>query len=393
MTPLNDRHDAHVGPRQTHVRRRAALAGALALALAIRALPAVAADAEPFDLAAELEAMVGLQPGGAAAIVRSEGEVTEAATGVINADGDPITVDTPIFLASASTPLSATMVLQLVDEGKVDLDKPVRTYLPDVEPLDPAATVRDLLTFREGSPFVYVELMDAVVEDPDRVWTTAEHLEFADRYEGREVGQPFPTMTGGVITWLLIEALDGRSYAESLSARIAEPLGLESTGFISSDASMPDGMGVGWSPQLGFLGDPSTETTALDSLGEAYASARDLLTFVVALNDGRLLSEESTSLMFDRELDAYSAGLATHETLLGPLEDDLPRLWGVRGLGGYGHSTVWATDPASGDVAVIVASNLDLRPSEVLAAWHAAGRGQLEPIGDISLDIVVRCPC
>lgn len=369
MTPLNDRHDAHVEARHTHARRRTALAGALALALAIPALPAVAADAEPFDLAAELEAMVGLRPGGAAAIVRSEGEVTEAATGVINADGDAITVDTPIFLASAQTPFSATMVLQLVEAGKIDLDEPVQTYLPDVQPLDPAATVRDLLTFREGSPFVYDELMDAVGEDPDKEWSTAEHLAFAAGYEPGDVGQSFPTMTGGVITWLLIEALDGRSYAESLSARIAEPLGLESTGFITSEASMPEGMGVGWNPQLDFLGDPRTETTALSSLGEAYASARDLLTFAIALNDGRLLSEESTSLMFDREAEGFSAGFATHEILLGSLEDDLPRLWGVQGWGGFGHSTVWATDPASGDVAVIVASNLELRSYDVLDAW------------------------
>ncbi len=336
--------------------------------------------------------MVGLQTGGAAAITVRGDEMTEAAAGVINADGDAITVDTPMFIDGAATPFSTAIILQLVDKGKVDLDDLVRTYLPDVEPLDAAATVRDLLTFREGSPPIYRELTEAMTADPGQTWTTAEMLEFAEPLEPNPVGQPLRTITGAAITWLLVEALDGRSYAESLSARVVEPLGLTSTGFITGDAPIPDGMGAGWSPPMGFIGDPSTEIRAITSVGETYASARDLLKFADALQEGRLLSEESMSLMFDPEADMYSAGLSMHETIPGIAEDGQPRLWAAMGQSAHGHGTVWAMDPASGDIAVIVASSLEIWPFDLLADWYAAGRARLEPSGT-PVPLRPPCPC
>jgi CubicO group peptidase (beta-lactamase class C family) len=68
----------------------------------------------------------------------------------------PMTADTLFPLGSASKAFTATAIALLADEGKIALDAPVRTYLPDFSLADPVATAtlttRDLLTHRSGLP-------------------------------------------------------------------------------------------------------------------------------------------------------------------------------------------------------------------------------------------------
>jgi CubicO group peptidase (beta-lactamase class C family) len=68
----------------------------------------------------------------------------------------PMTPDTLFTLGSCSKAFTATAIALLADEGKIGLDAPVRTYLPDFSLADPVAsatlTTRDLLTHRSGLP-------------------------------------------------------------------------------------------------------------------------------------------------------------------------------------------------------------------------------------------------
>ena len=93
-------------------------------------------------------------PGAAVAVYR-DGELVEAASGVLNlGTGVEATTDSLFQIGSITKLWTATLVLQLVDEGKLDLDAPVRTYLPDFELADSAAaatvTIRQLLTHTAG---------------------------------------------------------------------------------------------------------------------------------------------------------------------------------------------------------------------------------------------------
>ncbi|MBA2892048.1 serine hydrolase domain-containing protein [Nonomuraea soli] len=84
---------------------------------------------------------------GAAVAVDVGGEVAEAAAGVLNtATGVEATVDSLFQIGSITKVLTATLVMQLVHEGKVDLDAQVRTYLPGFRP----ATVRQLMCHVAG---------------------------------------------------------------------------------------------------------------------------------------------------------------------------------------------------------------------------------------------------
>ena len=68
----------------------------------------------------------------------------------------PVTPDTLFPLGSCSKAFTATAIALLADEGRIALDAPVRTYLPDFSLQDPVAsatlTTRDLLTHRSGLP-------------------------------------------------------------------------------------------------------------------------------------------------------------------------------------------------------------------------------------------------
>src|SRR5213078_3078408 len=87
--------------------------------------------------------------------VLQDGKITQAAAGVINLDtGVEATTDTLFQIGSISKVWTTTVIMQLADEGKLDLDAPVQTYLPGFKVADPevsaAVTLRHLLTHTSG---------------------------------------------------------------------------------------------------------------------------------------------------------------------------------------------------------------------------------------------------
>jgi CubicO group peptidase (beta-lactamase class C family) len=75
--------------------------------------------------------------------VLAGGEVVEAATGVLNLrTGHPVTTDSLFQIGSITKVWTVTLVMQLVDEGLLDLDEPIVTYLPEFRVADPEVTAR-----------------------------------------------------------------------------------------------------------------------------------------------------------------------------------------------------------------------------------------------------------
>ena len=91
----------------------------------------------------------------AAVAVLVDGEIVDHATGTLNtATGVEATTDSVFQIGSITKVWTATLVMQLVDEGLVGLDEPVRTYLPEFRLADAdaadAITVRQLLSHQAG---------------------------------------------------------------------------------------------------------------------------------------------------------------------------------------------------------------------------------------------------
>ena len=164
----------------------------------------------------------------AAGGVLSDGVVVDHAAGVLSrATGVEATTDSVFQIGSVTKLWTSTLVMQLVDEGEVELDATVRTYLPEFRIADEDAarriTVRQLLTHTsgfEGDIFTDTGVGDDCVE----------------RYLGvlHEVPQLFPpgamwsyNNAGFTVLGRLVEVLRAKPYDVCLRTHLVEPLGID----------------------------------------------------------------------------------------------------------------------------------------------------------------------
>lgn len=167
---------------------------------------------------------------GAAFAVLADGEVVDgAAGGLSTTTGVGATADSVFQIGSITTVWTATLVMQLVDEGRLDLDAPVRTHLPEFRIADESAaatiTTRQLLKHTagfEGDIFTDTGVGDDCVE---------KYLEVL-----HEVPQLFPpdelfsyNNAGFCVLGRLVEVLRGKPFDVCLREHLATPLGLTHT--------------------------------------------------------------------------------------------------------------------------------------------------------------------
>lgn len=199
-------------------------------------------EEDPLDaVAAELEAVLvdWQEQNGAPAVslsVRLPGqEPINIASGVTDlVTEEPVSTDDYFRIASITKPMTAAVVLQLVDEGLVELDVPVRTYLPAwLEGYQYAdeITIRQLMDHTNGlkeyalDPVFYSlagQRLETPIEPEEIIeWLASQEPLFAP-------GEQYSYETGGFLSLgRVIEAVTGNSAAAEMRARIFEPAGAE----------------------------------------------------------------------------------------------------------------------------------------------------------------------
>ena len=201
--------------------------------------------------------------------------------------------ETRFRIASMFKMFTAVAVLQLVDAGKLDLDGALATYLPDYPNRDLATqvSIRHLLTHSGGTGDVFTPEYFARREQ------VREHQDYLDLF-----GQRAPEFTPGsatrysnygyVLLGAIIEQVSGRSYYDYLQAEVFAPAGMTASGALPEQQA-PTQLAVGYTIQDGRLQDNrDTLPWRGTAGGGGYSTTGDLLRFVQALQDGRLLSAE-----------------------------------------------------------------------------------------------------
>ena len=344
--------------------------------LAGMAGPGVAAadEHEAAALQERLEAFVGLVPGAAAAVTVRDGVISTAATGILDDQGGLVEPGSSFLVGPLGMPMTVVTVLQLVDEGRIDLDQPVRTYLPDA-PVAEGATVRQLLDWRAGVPDTYGQMIDLTLRDPGHGWTRGELVELIDPAVVGVAGDYAPTIGHEIVTELLVEAVEGTDFGTVLAERIGEPLGLTGTADIEGDAPPPTGTAIGWNLDQGLTGDPKADLAGMRTLDGRVTSATDTATFLAALAAGQLLSDQLTAVVFDGDAVRFGMGFDAHEVVLGGVGDLGTRYYLAGGSLISGYSGSLAVSPETGDIVVVLGSNADLLTWEFLretvSAWAA----------------------
>ncbi|OPG09569.1 peptidase M15 [Streptomyces sp. GKU 895] len=303
-------------------RRRLAAGATLIAALAVGVVPTTNAHAAPAApaaarattpapdmdgvVAALNAAMAQGAPGAMARFTGPEG-VQVRTVGVRDRDtGAAMDIRARFRIGSVSKTFSSVVLLQLVQEGRLELDAPVNRYLPGLLP-DDRITVRHLLTHRSG----LADYTDAMFEHTvpgfeavrNRVFSYQELVDLSlSEPRTTEPGVAYKySNTNFVVVGMLIEKITGKPVAQEYQRRIIKPLGLRNTSYVHPDVRIA-GLRV-----RGYLhpdeeGEPlvdSTEQTVswAQSAGAVISSPADLNTFTTALMRGRLLSPKMLDAM------------------------------------------------------------------------------------------------
>jgi len=227
------------------------------------------------------------------AVLERDSKITEVTAGkkTVDRSSGPVDPDVAWNIGSATKTFVAVVVLQLAEEGAIDLDAGIDAFMPDLPQAD-LITPRQLLQHTTGLAEYINE--PAVVNDKQRKWTPAELIAVAEA-AGR-VGEPGGAYhyanTNFIILGEIIERVTGHPWGDEVRTRIVEPLGLTHTGEIKDERP------VGYQVVDGSL----VETTFTDpsiggAAGALVSTNRDLLIFVKALVDGALLSSDSQAAM------------------------------------------------------------------------------------------------
>ncbi|MFC9976597.1 serine hydrolase domain-containing protein [Spirillospora sp. NPDC127200] len=267
-----------------------------------------------------------------------------------------------IRAGSLTKTFTAAMMMQLVDEGKVDLDASVETYLPGVvqgKGYDgDQISVRQMLNHSSG---IY-DYVSVALRNPQlqlRRFTLAEVARLGlDNPPYFEPGKGYQySGTNFILAGMIIEAVTGRSYIDELTSRIIKPLGLTETFVPVGTKALPPGHVRGYLGRIVYVDVTQTFEPSLGgSSGGIVTSGADATRFMQALVTGKLTSPASLKEM----LTPLKGSLGSAEGRYGQGIFSIPlpcggEAWGHNGIWpGYESNTVATKDGRSAFVAVNV---------------------------------------
>jgi CubicO group peptidase (beta-lactamase class C family) len=274
------------------------------------ALPStLAADASPEFRAVAEALMAAMQttgtPGGALGIL-ANGREEHASFGVTSIDGgDPVTVDTLFQIGSINKPFTGTAVMRLVEDGTLDLDATVRTYLPgfqlEDETVAERVTVRHLLTHTGGwwgDLFADTGSGDDAIERYVSEW-------FPELPQFSPLGEYFSYNNAGfILLGRLIEETTGQEYRAAIDGLVLDPLGMDGS-FFSPDEVLARPHAQGHFSEEGDtrIQEPLFIPRSSDPAGGLWSTTPELLRFArFHLGDGmvdgeQILSRETLEMM------------------------------------------------------------------------------------------------
>jgi CubicO group peptidase (beta-lactamase class C family) len=230
-------------------------------------------------------------PGAGIAIVQNGEVLYTQGYGTRNTEtGEPVTPNTQFAIGSVTKSFTALDISQLVDEGRVNLDAPVITYLPDFKLSDPVATqtvtVRDLLAQTTGLPGTddfawYSGRITNLKQAVDYV----AHVNLAAEPGSVHIYDNYNYAIAGY----LIEQVTGQTWEDYTREHILQPLGMTGADFDTQTMQQrPDYA----SPHIldilrGMQPCPFVSLQGIASAGAINASAREMANYLVfQLGDG-----------------------------------------------------------------------------------------------------------
>jgi methyl acetate hydrolase len=300
-------------------------------------------------------------PGAVAVATEPDGTTERAWAGRLRADGDdPVEIDTMFRLMSMTKAFASVAALQLIEQGRLELEQEVASVLPAFAELQvlegfdgdrprlraPArqATIRHLMTHTAGHGYSF---------SSRNLLRYQQVSDAPDLFRGQRAGLNMPLVADpgtewnyGINTdWLgqVIEAVSGQDLAAYLAEHVFEPLGMSDTTFAPTDEQRRRLMAIHSRTKDGGLAvtdldAPVAEPEFWPAGHGAYGTAADYARFLAALlGDGeldgkRILRPETVELALSDHLDGIALP-AMVESAIPELSLDIPSAPFAQGWG------------------------------------------------------------
>jgi D-alanyl-D-alanine carboxypeptidase len=241
---------------------------------------------------------------GAAGLAADETGTRQVAGGLADLGaGRPMRPGLRFRAGSLTKPLVATVVLQLVAEGRLSLEDTVERWLPGILPYGDRLAVGRLLNHTSGVPDYTQPVYLALYQSAGarlRSWAPRDLVALvADQPPRSAPGAAWSyANTGYILLGLIVEAASGSPLGHELDRRILEPLGMRGAVFPERSADLPSPSSRGYSLPVGPDGaardGPLLDLTTQDpswawAAGALVSTLEDLVAFFRALLGGRLL--------------------------------------------------------------------------------------------------------
>jgi len=229
-------------------------------------------------------------PGMALSIVQGDQIVHDRGFGNADTHGHPVTPQTPFIIGSISKPLTATAIMQLVEQRKLALDIPILSYLPWLHvagqtPKSPI-TIRQLLTHTSGISALtsFGTLVNGQISLEQQVRNRTITLD-------RQPGTTFEYADFNYqLLGLLIQVASHESYAQYMQQHVFTPLAMDHS-FTSPQDAAGQGLAQPYTWAFGFPAPllPLPISATDDPSGNLISSAGDLSQYMIAeMNGGRV---------------------------------------------------------------------------------------------------------
>ncbi len=262
-------------------------------------------------------------PGVAFSVVKDGELIHNSAFGLCDVESRlPVTTNTLFGIASLTKAFTTAALAMLVDDGLLDWDVPIRSYLPDFQTSDPFITehltLRDIVTHRSG------------LARHDHVWLgtpfTRDELIGSIRWLGFSRGFRQSYQYNNllyIVAGRVIESVSGIRWEDFISYRLLRPLGMSSTIFAGDDIETRSDFSKSYSVAgTGYEPAPQRDLAALGPAGSMYSNSVDM----------------SKWMLFQ-----LNKGVVRMDTLVSPAQmSDIQSLW-VHSEQGSGNDDIRST--------------------------------------------------
>ena len=249
--------------------------------------------------------------------------------------------DTKHRLGSITKQFTAMLIMQLVEQGKLKLDVPITTYLPDYSKKNgDVITIHHLLTHTSGIP--NMTSFPGFTKDISRNTYTAKQLVnlFSDSTLQFKPGEKFDYSNSGyILLGYIIETVTGKSYETVLRENIFEPLGMKNSGYDHLQPVLKNRargyQRFGWK----YVNANFIDMSVPHAAGAMYSTVEDLSLWDQALYGTQLLRKENMDLLFTKHISTggghYGYGFDIGEIPLGNTPERMATVGHGGGIDGF----------------------------------------------------------